>query len=169
MLISDDRWLAGQCPTFCQTRSTMAASGTWRSTWSPSTACCPRSASRRLSPVNQGALLIQLDLDETSKFDTFFIIAHGWTTSWSRSWGSMHEACGWRSTRGTRTMSSESRSLEWWLRSTGGSRNSDFNPAFNWWQVSTILSSFERYPWLPTACPVLGCNWCLFLGLLGSA
>ena len=58
VLIYADRWLAGQCLTFCQTPSTMAASGTWPSTWSPSTACCPRSASLRLSPVNQGSLIV---------------------------------------------------------------------------------------------------------------
>ena len=59
VLIFHDRWLAVRCPTFCQTRSTMVASGTWPSTWSPSTGCCPRSASPRLSPVNQGTVVIQ--------------------------------------------------------------------------------------------------------------
>ena len=42
----------------------MVASGTWPSTWSPSMACCPRSASLRLSPANQGTTE---QLDKTSR------------------------------------------------------------------------------------------------------
>ena len=74
-----DRWLAGQCPTFCQTRSTMVASGTWPSTWSPSTACCPRSASLRPSPVNQGTVILHTNLPvqpkwtKKSKFVTIYL------------------------------------------------------------------------------------------------
>ena len=52
------RWLAGRCPTFCQTQSTMAANGTWPSTWSPSMECSPKSASLRLSPANQGIAVL---------------------------------------------------------------------------------------------------------------
>ena len=126
-MVISHRWLAARCPTFCQTRSTMVASGTWPSTWSPSTACCPRSASLRPSPVNQGTIVIrsgfyavvlyciyELDcfanLDRTSKSDTSFTVARGWTTSWSQSWGSMHEAWGLQSTRATPT-NSESRTI----------------------------------------------------------
>ena len=183
-----DRWLAGQCPTFCQTRSTMVASGTWPSTWSPSTACCPRSASLRPSPVNQGTIVIrsgfyavvlyciyELDcfanLDRTSKSDTSFTVARGWTTSWSQSWGSMHEAWGLQSTRATPTMSSASRLPEWWLRSTGESHNLSSNllssnggyhiEIINWHSLKDILR----------ACPVPGVNQqlILFLGLWESA
>ena len=48
------RWLDGQCPTYCQTQSTTEANGTWRSTWSLSMACSPKSASQRLSLASQG-------------------------------------------------------------------------------------------------------------------